>query len=287
VAARLRENGATVALVPITTQGDQQTTGPIATSATQGLFTKEIQLALLDRRIDLAVHSLKDLPTEEIAGLCLAAVPPRGSTADVLVSRGDLDFERLPQGAVIGTGSIRRRAQLWHRRPDLEMKDIRGNVDTRLRKLDEGQYDALILAQAGLQRLGLGERIAQVLPCDLLLPAVGQGALGLETRSDDAATRQALSPLNDLATYAAVTAERALLAALRGGCLAPVGALAAAHGGQLEALEISAVVLSPDGRRRLTVTQQGLLTAASHLGRAAAEDLLRQGAAELIASARI
>ncbi len=282
VAARLREHGVTVELVHITTQGDQQSRGPIAAFGGQGVFTKEIQFALVDRRIDLAVHSLKDLPTEPVEGLSLAAVPPRGPTEDVLVSRAGATFDQLPSGAVVGTGSVRRRAQLWHVRPDLKMEDIRGNVETRLRKLDEGQYDAVILAEAGLRRLELQDRITQVLPHSLLLPAVGQGALGLETRSDDAATRQALAPLNDPATLAAVTAERALLAALRGGCLAPVGALAVARAGQLE---LAAMVLSADGRQRLAVNEQGLVAAADALGRAAAEKLLQQGAADLIQAA--
>ncbi len=283
VAARLREHGVTVELVHITTQGDQQSRGPIATFGGQGVFTKEIQLALLDRTIDLAVHSLKDLPTEPVERLCLAAVPPRGPTQDVLISRGGATFADLPQGAVVGTGSVRRRAQLWHRRPDLKMQDIRGNVDTRLRKLDEGHYDAIVLAQAGLSRLGLHQRITEVLPHSLLLPAVGQGALGLETRTDDAATRQAVAALNDEATLAAVTAERALLAALRGGCLAPVGALATPRG---ERLQIDAVVLSPDGRQRLAVSEEGSVSRANELGQAAADKLLQQGAAALIQSAR-
>ncbi len=284
VASRLRDSGATVEMVHITTQGDQQSRGPIAALGGEGVFTKEIQLALLDRKIDLAVHSLKDLPTEPVDGLCLAGVPPRGPTQDVLVSRTGAGFDQLPPAAVVGTGSVRRRAQLWHRRPDLKMEDIRGNVDTRLRKLDEGQYDAIILAQAGLHRLGLTERITEVLAHSLLLPAVGQGALGLETRADDAATRNALAPLNDPDTYAAVTAERTLLAALRGGCLAPVGALATTQGGRLE---IDAVVLSPDGRRRLEVSQRGLVSAADELGRAAADRLLEQGAAALIQASRL
>jgi hydroxymethylbilane synthase len=282
VAARLRDEGVNVEMVLITTHGDQSQSFS-STFVGQGVFTKEIQVALRTGQIDLAVHSLKDLPTEPIEGLHLAAVPARGPTQDVLVSRSGASFEQLPPGAAVGTGSVRRRAQLWHVRPDLAMQDIRGNVDTRLRKLDEGQYDAIVLAEAGLRRLGLEERITEVLPDSLLLPAVGQGALGLETRTDDSVTRQAVAPLNDSSTLAAVTAERALLAALRGGCLAPVGALAVARG---ERLEISAVVLSADGRQRLSVTQEGPIDAPSELGRVAAEKLLQQGAAELIQAAR-
>jgi hydroxymethylbilane synthase len=229
------------------------------------------------------VHSLKDLPTEAVPGLGLAAVPPRGPTHDVLVSREAKTFEQLPEGSIIGTGSTRRRAQLWHARADLKMHDIRGNVDTRLRKLADGQYDAIILAEAGLRRLELEERITQVLPKELLLPAVGQGALGIEARADDAGTRAALAPLNDPATFAAVTAERVLLATLLGGCLAPVGALGVADG---DRLELRAVVLSSDGRKRLAATEQGAVAAADDLGRAVAKRLLAQGASELIQAAR-
>ena len=222
VAARLTERGVAVELVPITTQGDVKTQ-PLGQIGGQGLFTKELQRALLDGQIDLAVHSLKDLPTAPVDGLSLAAVPPRESTADVLVSNIVKQIEQLPPSARIGTGSLRRKAQLLHLRPDLQVEEIRGNVDTRLRKLDEGQYDAIVLAEAGLRRLGLAERIVQVIPRSLMLPAVGQGALGIEARADDAATCNLLAPLDDAATHQAVLAERSLLLTLRGGCLAPVG----------------------------------------------------------------
>ncbi len=192
VTAELRQRGFEVELVPITTSGDQQQTasGPIAGT---GIFTKEIQRELLDERIDLAVHSLKDLPTETVPGLALAAVPQRAPVADALVCDRFDCLELLPPGAVVGTGSLRRRAQLLNYRPDLEMRDIRGNVDTRLRKLHEGHYEAIILAQAGLERLALAKHITQVLPLSLMLPAVGQGALGIEARAHDTATREALA----------------------------------------------------------------------------------------------
>jgi hydroxymethylbilane synthase len=283
VAAQLSAAGAEVELVPVTTAGDRDQLGPVASIGGQGLFTKEIQTALLDRRVDLAVHSLKDLPTEPAAGLVLAAVPKRESTADVLVSRDGLSFDLLPRHARIGTGSTRRRAQLWHVRPDLRMADVRGNIDTRLRKLDGGEFDALVLAEAGLKRLGLAGRIAQVLPASLLLPAVGQGALGLETREDDAPVRRCLAQLDDAATHAAVLAERSLLRTLRGGCLAPVGALARVEAG---GLSLAAVVCSHDGRRRLDVSIAGPPDRADDLGRQAADELLSQGAAELIQAAR-
>jgi hydroxymethylbilane synthase len=281
VADRLQELGVTIELVPITTQGDVKA-GPLGQIGGMGLFTKELQRALLDDQIDLAVHSLKDLPTEPVAGLSLAAVPERESTADVLLSAKFRNLESLPQRARVGTGSLRRKAQLWHSRPDLLVEDIRGNVETRLRKLEEGEFDAIILAAAGLKRLGLADRITQVLPQSLMLPAVGQGALGIEARADDADTQQLLAPLNHDNTHQAVLAERTMLLALCAGCLAPVGALALADG---EQLSLQAVVLSPDGRRRI---HAGAVTAANeavYLGQIIAEELMAQGAAEMIAAA--
>ncbi len=223
VAAQLHALGVEVELVPVTTSGDQQQT-PIGAIGGQGVFTKEIQRELLAGRIDLAVHSLKDLPTDAVAGLCLAAIPARAAVADALLSDKYPSLEQLPPGAIVGTGSLRRRAQLLHVRPDLQVRDIRGNVDTRLGKLHAGQYDAVILAEAGLERLGLSGQIAQRLPMAIMLPAVGQGALGLEVRSDDRPTLELIQSLDDADSRAAVSAERAMLAALRGGCLAPVAA---------------------------------------------------------------
>jgi hydroxymethylbilane synthase len=269
--------------VPLSTRGDREQAGPIGAMGGQGVFTKELQRALAAGEIDLAVHSLKDLPTDAVAGLVLAAVPPRGAAGDVLVSRKVRSWEELPAGAVIGTGSLRRRTQLWHARADLKMEDVRGNVDTRLRKLDEGQYDGLILAEAGLERLGLAGQITQVLPKSLMLPAVGQGALGLEARADDRRTLDALAPLDDPETHAAVLAERALLATLRGGCLAPIGAWARVAEGRLS---LSGVVLSLDGAKRLAAEAAGDLADAVALGRSVAAELLSRGAGEFIAASR-
>ena len=182
-----------VTLTPITTRGDRQQ-GPIATAGGEGLFTKAIERELLDGRIDLGVHSLKDLPTVLPPELGLAAVPRRAAVNDVLVSRNVGSFDELPDGAIIGTSSLRRRAQLLHLRPEVRAKDIRGNVETRLRKLDQGQYDALILAEAGLQRLGMADQIAERIPLSVFLPAIGQGALALETRVDDHTTRGRSQP---------------------------------------------------------------------------------------------
>lgn len=282
VAAALRQRGAEVEIVLIATQGDARS-GPIGSLGAQGVFTKEIQRALLEQRVDLAVHSLKDLPTEPVDGLTLAAVPERERPGDALVCTVADDLAGLPSGARVGTGSMRRRAQLLHVRADLEVADIRGNVDTRLEQLDAGRYDALVLAEAGLTRLGRADRITQVLPKQWMLPAVGQGALGLETRVDDVATREFLQQLDDPATHAAVVAERALLAALRGGCLAPVGAWGRVEEGQLV---LDAAVLDPRGTRKVSATVSGGPEQAGELGQRAAELLREQGADELIALAR-
>jgi hydroxymethylbilane synthase len=278
----LGELGVDVELVPITTSGDRNQ-GPIGAGEGRGLFTKELQRELSAGRIDLAVHSLKDLPTDEVPGLVLAVVPDRAPAGDALVSAKYAALDALPSGAIVGTGSLRRRAQLLHARSDLCVQDIRGNVDTRLRKLDAGQFDAILLAEAGLRRLGMADRIKQVLPMSTILPAVGQGALGLETRSDDAAARQALAPLDHAPTHAAVLAERAMLAALQGGCLAPIAAYAQAEG---DSLRLIGRVLSADGAQKIEAAHSSTPAEAVALGRRVADDLLAQGAAALIAAAR-
>ena len=291
ISAALRSLGHEVQLVKIITSGDVSTT-PLGESGGQGVFTKEIQRALLDDRCDLAVHSLKDLPTEVIPELCLVAVPPREDPSDCLLSR-DMQLSDLPLRACIGTGSPRRKASLLNVRPDLLVNDIRGNVDTRIRKLDDGHFDAIILAFAGLHRLGLESRITQKFSSDEMLPAVGQAALGLETRSEDFETIQAVSQLNDLRTYAAVMAERTLLRSMRAGCLAPLACNAMVH---TESIRILARVFSPDGKTKIEAEheithaldldgiqhQSELILLAEQLGREAAKQLTDQGAAELI-----
>jgi hydroxymethylbilane synthase len=273
-----------IELVRVTSSGDRDQTRPVAELQSQGLFTKEIQQAVLDGRADLAVHSLKDLPTEETPGLVLAAVPERETVADVLLSRDGLGWSQLPRGARIGTGSRRRRAQLLNLRPDFEMLELRGNVETRLQKLRDGDYDAIVLAYAGLKRLGLEDQITEILSPDVMLPAVGQGALGIEARAGDVSTQQLLAQLNHATSRAAVTVERALLAALRGGCLAPVGAWARIENdGQLL---LEAVVLSLDGRTKLVASASDSPNQAEALGQRVAADLDRQGAAKLIAASR-
>jgi hydroxymethylbilane synthase len=285
VAAQLQSRGVDIELVPITTKGDAQSRDPIGNLGSPGVFTKELQRALLDDRIDLAVHSLKDLPTEIVAGLCLTSVPERESPHDALISREGFAFDALPSGAAIGTGSLRRRAQLLHARNDLRMVDIRGNVDTRLEKLQSGQFDALILAEAGLKRLGLTANITQILSDSWMLPAVGQGALGIECRTADSVTRQALAILDHPPTHQAVLAERSLLAALSGGCLAPIGAW-----GRLNAegqLQLEAAVLSSDGSRRIAGSLCASNNTPEQLGAELAESLIAQGATELISAARV
>lgn len=292
----LRTFGHEVHLIKITTSGDVSTT-PLGESGGQGVFTKEIQRALLDQRCDLAVHSLKDLPTEVIPELILAAVPPREDAADCLLSKGKR-LADLPQGATIGTGSPRRKASLLHVRPDLLIKDIRGNVETRIRKLDEGEFDAILLAFAGLHRLGLQARITQKFSSDEMLPAVGQAALGLETRSDDVHTIEAVQHLTHLPTHAAVVAERTLLRSMRAGCLAPLACNATVHD---RTMVILARVFSPDGKQKIEVqhsieyglpsdgstgTRERMLVA-ERLGSEAAALLIEQGAAELIHQAHV
>lgn len=285
VAARLAEQGVQIEIVPVITSGDRHQTGPIERIGTSGVFTKEIQRSLLEGNIDLAVHSLKDLATAPVAGLFLAAVPERGPTSDALVfaDSGAATLADMPARAVVGTGSPRRKAQLLHARADLRVADVRGNVETRLAKLDAGDYDAIVLAEAGLRRLGLEARLGQILPPEIMLPAVGQGALGIETREDDQAARTAVAPLDHSPTRAAVAAERAMLAALEGGCLAPVAAWGRVEG---DVLRLSGRVSRVDGSRQLDAALDGRPDEAETLGRLVARHLADQGAAELIDEAR-
>lgn len=283
VAEKLHALGCNVELVEIATRGDIDRSRAVEEIGTRGVFTKEIQRALLNGDVDLGVHSLKDLPTEPIDGLTLAAVPVRESPADALVASEGVLLENLPHGARVGTGSLRRQAQLRHLRANLRIEDVRGNVDTRLRKLDDGRFDAIVLAEAGLRRLGLADRITQLLSYETMMPAVGQGALGIECRSDDREVIASLASLEDKATRAAVTAERALLAQLRGGCMAPIGALGHIEQG---VLRLSAVVLSADGKVRLVAEDLAAPDDALSLGRRVADALLAQGAADLISANR-
>jgi hydroxymethylbilane synthase len=268
-----------VEFVEIETAGDQVRDVPLVLLGGDGAFTKAIQHALLDRRVDVAVHSLKDLPTFRVEGLMLAAVPKRGPTGDAFVSKKHRAFVELPAGAVVATSSLRRRAQLLQRRPELKLIDMRGNVETRLRKLIEQDLDAIILAQAGLDRLGLADQITEVLDATWMFPAVGQGALGLECRCDDDATRVIVDRLNDAATRWAVLAERAMLRGLGGGCQVPIGALTNITEGNLT---LRGVVLPPDGSQRVEAEIAGPMEQAESLGLALADQLRGRGAAELL-----
>jgi hydroxymethylbilane synthase len=271
-------------VLTISSRGDLQPDAPIASIGGDGVFTKELQKALLDGRINVAVHSLKDLPTEAAPGLVVACVPERESVNDVIICREPGSSATLPEGARIGTGSLRRRAQLLHLRPDLKMLDIRGNIDTRLRKLADGEFDALVLAEAGLKRLGLESRITEILSAPQMLPAVGQGALGLETRFGDHVARKALESIDDPESHQSVLAERTMLAALAGGCLAPIGAW-----GRVESdgrLRLTACVLSADGKQRLAAERVSNAADALALGRQVADELLAAGAAKLIEQSR-
>jgi hydroxymethylbilane synthase len=273
-----------VSIEIIKTYGDMQKTAPLAVIGGKGVFTKELEDALLDKRIDLAVHSLKDLPTTLPTGLAIAAITEREDTRDALVLREGLTLERpsigaLPQGSVIGTSSLRRLSQLKYLRPDLSIKDLRGNVDTRLRKLDAGDYDAVILASAGLRRLGLVHRISVPLAIEEMLPAVGQGALGIETRSDDEETAALLAPLNHAQTRSACTAERSLLRALGGGCQLPI----AGHGVvNDEQLQLFGLVAEPSGQTIVKDSLSGKSSSAEQLGAELAARLLRGGAESLL-----
>ena len=241
----------------------------------QGVFTKEIQRALLDNVIDIAVHSLKDLPTEDVAGLTLVAVPTRASSRDALVSSIAEKIEELPKGSRIGTGSLRRKMQvLYHFGDKFRVEDIRGNVETRLKKLQRGEYDALILAEAGLDRLGFANVIRSYLVPPLFLPAIGQGALGWEIRSEDRQTAELLLPLTDTSTFAAVRAERAMLRELQGGCSAPIAALGTVED---STLTLHGRILSLDGKYRFDVVQSAPLSDAPELvGIRVAQELRRK-----------
>jgi hydroxymethylbilane synthase len=268
----------------IKTSGDVLKNVSLTVIGGQGVFTKELEEALLDGRIDLAVHSLKDLPTQLPENLSIAAITEREDARDALVLRSGFEIEspsiaRLPVQAVVGTSSPRRLAQLKYLRPDIEVKDLRGNVDTRLRKLDDGQYDAVILAAAGLRRLGLQERISAYLEPAEMLPAVSQGALGIETRAGDAETIALVLPLDDARTRAACMAERALLRGLGGGCQLPIAAHASVHD---EQLRLDGLVASVNGQTLIRETITGAVAEATQLGQRLADSLLAKGADSLL-----
>ena len=259
----------------MTTKGDKILDAPLAKIGGKGLFTKELEVDMLQGGIDLAVHSLKDMPTEVPEGLMLAAITKRFDPGDAVVSPQYRTFAALPQGAKVGTSSLRRKAQLLHARPDLRIEDLRGNVNTRLRKLEEEHFDAVILAVAGLKRLGFGERITDVLPREMCLPAVGQGALAIETRADDKEMQAMLEFLRDENTVRCARAERSFLARVEGGCQVPVGVYATINAS--DALEVEAVIASLDGKRLYRDMVTGPRREAENLGRILADKLLAAG----------
>jgi hydroxymethylbilane synthase len=274
-----------VEIVVVRTTGDRITDVPLSRIGDRGLFTKEIDSKLLDGSADLAVHSLKDVPTELPSGLVLAAVTEREDPRDVLLCRPGLgaDLSSLPEGARVGTSSLRRRAQLRARRPDIEVVDLRGNLNTRLARLDAGDYDAILLAAAGVLRLGWRERVTAWLEPDEWLPAVGQGALALVTREDALQAREVVMRLHSTTASACVRAERALLHALEGGCQIPIGALGTMQDG---ALHLDALVAGIDGSPLLRASDSGAPATAEELGERVAGRLLGQGAGDVLASIR-
>jgi len=278
-ALRDRWPGLEVTLVPIKTSGDRMLDAPLATVGGKGLFVKEIEEALLGGRIDLAVHSLKDMPIELPPGLRIGAVMAREDPLDALVTKHDLRFAELPVGAKIGTSSLRRQVQLLHRRPDLQLVPLRGNVETRLKKIEALGLDAVVLAAAGLIRLGLQDRITERLEPDLCLPAIGQGALAIEVRSNDRQVEALVEAVDHAETRLATSAERAFLRCLGGSCVTPLAAFGRLEG---DTLVLHGMVGSLDGKRLVREVRQGEASAPDAVGRALADALLAAGAEEIL-----
>lgn len=274
-----RHPGMVVELVVIKTQGDKILDVPLAKVGGKGLFVKEIEEALLDGRIDVAVHSMKDMPSQIPDGLTVGAVPARENPRDALIARTASTFAELPRGARIGTSSLRRASQLLHARPDIRIHPLRGNLDTRLRKLESEDLDAIVLAAAGIRRLGLEERITEVLDETVMLPAVGQGALCVETRGQDGRIRKLLEAMEDSEARCAVTAERAFLHRLEGGCQVPIAGHATLHGTELE---LTGLVADLSGQRVIKTRQEGPAAAAASIGVEVAEALLSMGAHDIL-----
>jgi hydroxymethylbilane synthase len=282
-----RLHGIEAELILVRTSGDRLQSAPAdkvneqigSETGRKGLFIKELEEALLAGTIDLAVHSMKDVPTETPPGLTLAAITRREDPRDCLISRHGSTLKILPNGARVGTSSLRRQAQLRHHRPDLDVVDLRGNVDTRLKKLEGGEFDSVVLAVAGVSRLGLAHKITEVLDEDVMLPAVGQGALGIETRADDRPTFERVTTLTDTETSACVTAERALLEALQGGCQVPLGALGSLRGGELH---LDAAVFSAAGSEYVRCSENGPPEQAREIGLRLAAALIESGAEKLL-----
>lgn len=284
VASILKEKaGVEIELKIIKTQGDKILDVALSRIGDKGLFVKEIETALLEGEADLAVHSSKDVPTQIPEGLALGAFLKRVDPRDVLISKSGRGLDALPAGSVIGTSSLRRIAQILNRRPDLKIEDVRGNLDTRLRKMDDGLFDAIVLAAAGLDRMGWSEGITERIPSDIMLSAVGQGAIAVEVRQDDEDMRELMTYLEDPATRAAVTAERSLLRELEGGCQIPIGALGILEDGMLK---LDGMVASLTGDRLIRDSITGATEEADELGVRLADKLKAQGAEEILAEVR-
>jgi hydroxymethylbilane synthase len=280
IARALREStGIEPEIVIIKTSGDKFQQTSFSQIGTKGVFIKELEDALLEERIDLAVHSMKDVPTEMPEGLTIAAIGKREDVRDALLSANGATLASLPQGARVGTSSLRRQSQLLLARRDLRILELRGNVDTRIEKLKRGDYDAIVLAKAGLDRLGLSTNISEVLPPEVSLPAAGQGAIGIEARAADAATLRVLTTLDDAETRSAVTAERSALAGLGGGCQVPIGAWGRVENGKLL---LDVAVLSANGTQRMWEKDSGLPAEAEAIGKRVAQKLREGGAAALL-----
>jgi hydroxymethylbilane synthase len=266
--------GLDVDLQIIKTKGDKILDVPLAKVGGKGLFVKEIEDALLDGRADIAVHSMKDVPTELPEGLFIACVPEREDVRDALISRTGAGLDDLPSGATVGTSSLRRRSQLLYARPDLNVVSLRGNLDTRIKKLETENLDAIVVAAAGLRRMGLVDRASQFIPPDLMVPAIGQGALGIEARQDDSETLALLRILHHPPTAVCVAAERAFLATMEGGCQVPLAALCTLSD---DRVNVAGLVADPDGVRYFRGQHQGAAEDSAEIGRALAQDLLDQG----------
>jgi hydroxymethylbilane synthase len=281
-----RLHGVETEILRIRTSGDRlqsasvaQVNEAIGAEGGKGIFIKEIEDALLSGAVDLAVHSMKDVPTETPAGLAFAAITRREDPRDCLISREGLTLEKLAQGARVGTSSLRRQAQLRHHRPDLDVVELRGNVDTRIRKLESGEFDAIVLAMAGVTRLGAKDKVTQIFDEDLMLPAVGQGALGIETRADDAQTSRFVAALDHEETRACITAERALLRELQGGCQVPLGAWGRMRSGELH---LEAAVFSAAGTEAVRFDEAGAPAEAEAIGIRLAQVLIQAGADKIL-----
>jgi len=268
-----------VELVPMTTKGDVILDTPLAKVGGKGLFVKELEVAMLENRADIAVHSMKDVPVEFPEGLGLEVICPREDPRDAFVSNTIASFNDLPQGAVVGTSSLRRQCQIKALRPDLDIRDLRGNVNTRLRKLDEGEYDAIILAAAGLIRLEMAERIREFIEPEVMLPANGQGAVGIECRTDDETIKALLAPLEDKETRVRVLAERAMNRALEGGCQVPIGSYAVVENDEIF---LRGLVGATDGSEILHSNIRGSVSQAEELGYTLAQTLLEKGADKIL-----